>query len=167
MRYYYNVRPRYTAGSPAMVDEATARRVAEQEKDAYEAALEGVYGEEDQRKAKALGLRGITERVREAMGRFWEVTDLITDETYMRPILNGRQPRQRPSFAFTAVAVPDCGFIVGMAYKGQPGYVPCPQYGLFASREAAHKQAEGLNDTSGCDRDAAWALVADSMRGAA
>jgi hypothetical protein len=85
----------------------------------------------------------------------------------MRPILNGRQPRQRPAFAFTAVVVPSGGFIVGMAYKGQPGYVPCPQYGLFESYEAAQKQASGLNDSAGMDRDAAGALAAESMKGAA
>jgi hypothetical protein len=37
--HHYNVAPRYTPGSPALVPEETARRVAAQEKDAYEDAL--------------------------------------------------------------------------------------------------------------------------------
>jgi hypothetical protein len=83
-RVSYNVRPRYTGGSPAMVDERTARRVAESEQDSYEAALEGIYGPEYQERADSLGVRGIAEAVYETR-KGWEVEDLITGERYLRP----------------------------------------------------------------------------------
>ena len=55
----YNVRPRYTPGSPAAVDEATALRVAEQERDGHEQALSGAWGEDERERAVQLGLTGI------------------------------------------------------------------------------------------------------------
>lgn len=83
-RESFNVRPRYGCGSPAMVDEVTAHRVAESEQDSYEAALSGIYGEELKARAEALGVRGIAEAVHETR-KGWEVRDLITGETYLRP----------------------------------------------------------------------------------
>ena len=80
----FNVAPRYTAGSPAMVDEATARRVAIQEKDAIEGVLEGVWGEGSQKLAEELGLDLISfEMVERPKG--WEVYDLITGKEYFWP----------------------------------------------------------------------------------
>lgn len=56
---WYSVAPRYTAGSPAQVDQATAARVVEEERRAYPPTLEGVYGAEAKAEAEAKGLRGI------------------------------------------------------------------------------------------------------------
>jgi hypothetical protein len=67
-----------------MVDERTARRLAESEQDSYEAALEGIYGAEAQARAEVLGVRGVAEAVHETR-KGWEVEDLITGECYLRP----------------------------------------------------------------------------------
>ena len=67
---HYNVAPRYTAGSPAIVDARTAERVAAQEKNAIVSILESYEGERAAERARRLGLRGIvecrTERLAEA-----------------------------------------------------------------------------------------------------
>ena len=42
--FFFNVAPRYTSGSPAMVPEETALRVAAQEHRSYEHAIAGIYG---------------------------------------------------------------------------------------------------------------------------
>lgn len=80
---YYNVRPRYTPGSGAMVDERTALKVAAEEKRFYEIAQSGAFGEEDLEKTKTLGVKGIVESIREHKGG-WIVNDLITGETFWR-----------------------------------------------------------------------------------
>lgn len=82
-----HVRPRYSPGSPAMVNDHIALNVADDEKVAHEHALEGAYGEEQQKRAKALGLRGIAYVMAESgSGRKfrWLVYDLITKETFRR-----------------------------------------------------------------------------------
>jgi len=56
---YYNVRPRYTPGSPAMVNGRTASKVAKDEKEFYEYALSGTWGEKEKTRAEIEGLRGI------------------------------------------------------------------------------------------------------------
>lgn len=56
---HYHVAPRYTAGSPAMVDQATAERVMAQERSCYAHALEGVYGIDEQHAASVRGLADI------------------------------------------------------------------------------------------------------------
>lgn len=81
---HYNVRPRYTPGSPSGVPEETAMKVAADEKKAYERTLTGVYGEEERAKAEKEGLLGIAEEVVERR-KHWDVRDLITGETYTRP----------------------------------------------------------------------------------
>jgi hypothetical protein len=84
MSIYWDVAPRYTGGSPAMVDRETARRVAVQEKLSYEHALKGIYGPLEQVKAAGLGLAGIVEeRYERAKG--WQVRDVITEEEFFRP----------------------------------------------------------------------------------
>jgi hypothetical protein len=83
----YNVAPRYTCGSPASVDKATATLVASEERRAYEAALTGVYGDADKTKAERLGLRGIVEyREEKGSGKNhgWHVEDLCTGEMLFR-----------------------------------------------------------------------------------
>jgi hypothetical protein len=77
----YSVVPRYTAGSPAAVDEQTALRVAREERAAYERLMTGLYGEEEKRRAERLGLGGIvytySERQRKPQV---SVYDVILDE---------------------------------------------------------------------------------------
>lgn len=70
---FYQVAPRYTAGSPAQVDEATALRVAAQEQDA---------GSGD-------NLDGIAERVTDFADRR-VIEDLITGRRRELPIRQGR-----------------------------------------------------------------------------
>lgn len=82
----FNVRPRYTPGSPAQVSEKTARMVAHQEQTlgGYPAYIEGIYGEENKAKAQREGLAGIVEaRIETRKG--WDVLDLITGERFLRP----------------------------------------------------------------------------------
>jgi hypothetical protein len=90
MNPYYNIRPRYTPGSPAMVyDNPTASRVAKSEKAFYEEALTGIMGAELKERAEREGLKGIVERVlrerRENRVNGFVVYDLITCEEYWRP----------------------------------------------------------------------------------
>lgn len=83
----FNVRPRYTAGSPALVHGDIARRVAAEEKDAIEHALSGAWGEEEKKRAETLGLSGSAYVMFEnGSGRKfrWHVWDLITDEETLR-----------------------------------------------------------------------------------
>lgn len=80
---YFNVHPRYTPGSGAMVDEATAKRVALEERHFYDIATSGAFGEADMAKAATEGLKGIVEKIREHKGG-WMVTDLITGDTFWR-----------------------------------------------------------------------------------
>lgn len=75
--HYYNVAPRYTAGSPALVDYDTAAQVAKEEKAAYERCLEGVYGTDMQDKARRLGLDFIVEG-RTTHAHHYMAHDLIT-----------------------------------------------------------------------------------------
>lgn len=95
----HNVRPRYTCGSPAAVSQFVADTVAIEEKRGYERALTGIFGEDEQRKAKRLGLRGIVEKVLGEKKRDKRpglmVYDLLTGETYWRPLRDGRgNPRE-------------------------------------------------------------------------
>jgi len=81
---HFNVEPRYTPGSPAQVSEAIARKVAMEEKQFIEHALSGVWGNDEKKRAKALGLDLISfEMVERPKG--WEVYDLITGKQYWWP----------------------------------------------------------------------------------
>lgn len=75
----YRVAPRYTPGSPALVDRATAERVAREERAAYDRILSGRYGAhaETIADAKARGLGGIVE---EQHVKAWSIVfvDLLT-----------------------------------------------------------------------------------------
>lgn len=83
-RGFYDVRPRYTAGSPAMVDEKTALRVAEQEKADFERAKECVYGVDMFNRTKNAGLAGIvTWNVEVPKG--WLVYDVLLASWSFRP----------------------------------------------------------------------------------
>ena len=81
---YFNVVPRYTPGSPAMVPEDIAKYVAVEESAAYERALSGVDGAENKARAERLGVRGISEQ-RTEHAECWVIEDLITLERFVRP----------------------------------------------------------------------------------
>jgi len=84
---HYNVAPRYTPGSPSLVDGKTAERVAKEETRFIEHALSGAWGEKQKERARLLGLRGIAEqRVERGTGRKrgWEIHDLCTGERFFR-----------------------------------------------------------------------------------
>lgn len=78
----YHVAPRYSGGSPAMVDYDTAARVAMEELRAYAEALEGPRAERE--RAERLGIAGIVESHLESP-QGWNVGDLLTGETSFRP----------------------------------------------------------------------------------
>lgn len=80
----FNVRPRYSCGSPAQVSEQIARQVAKDELVDYERYLSGVYGEGKQGEAKTKGLSGIVEVIIETR-KGWDVLDLLTGERFTRP----------------------------------------------------------------------------------
>lgn len=82
---YYHVAPRYSAGSPAQVDEATALRVAAQEKSAYNHHIEGMYGDFKRKMAAEKGLEGIVYRTLEKGNKIY-VDDLITNAQFIVPI---------------------------------------------------------------------------------
>lgn len=85
---YCQVAPRYTPGSPGMVDRSTAERIATEERAAYQRALEGVYGEQDRSKALLMGLRGISEVLYErgrGSNHRYDIHDLVTGEWFERP----------------------------------------------------------------------------------
>lgn len=96
----HNVRPRYTCGSPAAVSQFVAETVAQEEKRGYERALTGIFGEEERLKAKRLGLTGIVEKVLGEKKRKrvpgLMVFDLITGQTYWRPLRSGSGMERGP-----------------------------------------------------------------------
>lgn len=82
-RLSYHVAPRYTAGSPAMVNQAIAECVIAQERSCYQHALDGVYGPDAQHDAEAQGLAGIvwtTIEQRSALIRHDLMTDVVTQQ---------------------------------------------------------------------------------------
>lgn len=84
---YSYVRPRYSCGSPAMVTDDIALRVADDEKSDYAHILEGIEGAERKKRAEILGLRGIAYVMAEkGSGRNfrWLIFDLITGECFRR-----------------------------------------------------------------------------------
>lgn len=83
MGHHYNVAPRYTPGSPALVSREIAERVAKEETHFIQHAMEGAWGAEHQARAGRLGLAGIVE-LRVERRDHWEVTDLCTGERFKR-----------------------------------------------------------------------------------
>lgn len=88
---FFQVFPRYTAGSPAQVDEAQARRVADAEKAAFRDLLASGT---DVDRCEA-GLSGIVEQVTDFEARR-VIVDLITDRRREFVILDGRVVFGRP-----------------------------------------------------------------------
>jgi hypothetical protein len=81
---HYQVRPRYTPGSPAQVPQHVALRVAEQEPRFYERALSGVWGDKSKQTAETEGLDFIAYTMQEKRGG-WEILDLITEKRHFWP----------------------------------------------------------------------------------
>lgn len=91
---HYNVSPRYSPGSPALVSREIALKVARDEKEFIQHALEGAWGEEQKKRAERLGLRGIVEardERRSGKNSGWEVEDLCTGERFFRLAPEGIQ----------------------------------------------------------------------------
>lgn len=87
----YQVAPRYTGGSPAQVNHATASRVAAEEADAYRGIMAGAATSTSERqRAVKLGLDGIAEMLYEQQ-HCWHVTDLITGKETTRPFEHQKQ----------------------------------------------------------------------------
>lgn len=85
-RYYFNVEPRYTPGSPAMISEHLAMRLAGSELTAFNLAKDGRYGDDKAKKARELGPSNIVFVMRELpRGKGWDVLDLVTGERSTRP----------------------------------------------------------------------------------
>jgi len=83
--HFINLEPRYTCGSPAAVyDEELARRVAKEEREAYEYALTGAVGPTDCEKARIRGLTLIVFEMRET-AKGWKVKDWITGDLWFWP----------------------------------------------------------------------------------
>lgn len=72
----WNVNPRH-GGSPALVDEATARRVIWQERKTHLHDLSGRYGDEERERAQREGIHGVVE-MRTEHHDGWNVVDMIT-----------------------------------------------------------------------------------------
>lgn len=124
VKTYYDVAPRYTAGSPALVSNAQARQLAVWELEGHQRALGGAYGPDEQTRATKLGLAGIVERKVEK-GRHWEVFDLITGESFVRPFcvkVKGREFRRRERVTITywahTEAMLGLGFGPALTYTG-------------------------------------------------
>lgn len=73
----FEVRPYYTCGSPALVDEMTALRVAMQENLAHKRHIEGVYGEDKQKDAARRGLGNIVFKW-DYVGKKYKIEDILT-----------------------------------------------------------------------------------------
>lgn len=95
----YNVAPRFTPGSPAAVDLATATKVVDDERRAYRATLEGVYGADAVWRANKDGLDGIVEE-RDERSDCWLVTDMITGRRFIRLFPSQEDPAKRSKRAF-------------------------------------------------------------------
>lgn len=81
---FYNVEPRYSAGSPALVSLGEAAKLAVEEVQFHELHLSGVFGHTHRTRAEQLGLSGIVYARWEAKGKVWRL-DLITGERFMEP----------------------------------------------------------------------------------
>jgi len=81
---YFEVRPRYTCGSPGQVSERICAEEALSEQEGYQRALSGVYGEESKAKAEREGLEGIC-FVRWSKGNKTWRYDLIMNVKYEEP----------------------------------------------------------------------------------
>lgn len=81
---FFHVAPRYTCGSPAMIDLAQACHIADGERNSYETHLTGVFGEHLKTFAEKKGLGGIAYARWEKGGKVWRL-DLLTGEEKIEP----------------------------------------------------------------------------------
>lgn len=80
--FYYSIKPRYTEGSPGTArSRATAEAIAQDERDFYQSALAGDWGEFWKQRAEMLGLSRIVE-LHAVYGTHIDVEDLITGKRY-------------------------------------------------------------------------------------
>lgn len=79
MNHFFNVAPRYSNGSPALVSRAQAEQVVQDECGAYARAISGSEGCNRQEQARTLGLSGIVEE-REMHSFHYIAHDMITGE---------------------------------------------------------------------------------------
>lgn len=79
----FDVRPTFTGGSPAMVDESTARRVVAQELNAFRNTKEGIYGADEAAQALRRGAGNIVISWHEQAGGM-RIEDLLTGEYVVR-----------------------------------------------------------------------------------
>ncbi len=77
---YYNVNPRFTCGSPAQVSFDIARRVADQERQAYDHLVRMDPGHVDVQPHRLEGI--VEERVENA--DHWFITDMLTAKQFIR-----------------------------------------------------------------------------------
>jgi hypothetical protein len=83
--YRFNVAPRYSCGSPAMVSEGIAMHVAANEQSAYGYILAGSQGDKGEEEALRDGLGGIVTAMREQpRGKGWDILDLLTGERTLK-----------------------------------------------------------------------------------
>jgi hypothetical protein len=84
-----------------MVDGRTASKVAKDEKEFYEYALSGTWGEKEKARAEVEGLKGIAEWVmeekRQNRQNGFVVRDLITGDEYWRPQRRGDGSEVEPN----------------------------------------------------------------------
>jgi hypothetical protein len=98
-RVQFNVNPRYIYyGTPSDIE--TALRCVASERDEYEAASEGLFGEELQERARDLGFGGGIVEILYETRKGWAVLDLVTGESCLRPF------RQTPLDAELSTGVP-------------------------------------------------------------
>lgn len=88
--FFYLV-PRYTSGSPAMVDIREACHVADGERKAYVNNLTGVFGDELKSLALTKGLGGIAYARWERGGKVWRLDLLTGEETIELPRLTWQE----------------------------------------------------------------------------
>jgi hypothetical protein len=93
--FSFDVAPRYSPGSPALVDQPTAEKVMRAEREFYAHALEGIYGVEEQQKAKRMGLEGIVVQRWESATQV-HTLDLMTDARSSRPLTEKPARRRTP-----------------------------------------------------------------------
>lgn len=89
---HFDVRPRFTPGSPASVSMNVALRVAADERQGYKNALAGRYGDDLRHEAEHKGMAGIVCLRRELpRGKGWDTLDLCTLERTEEPFNQEKQ----------------------------------------------------------------------------
>ena len=66
-------------------------------------------------------------------------------------------------YAFTAVVVPEHGYIIGMATEGTRGYTPVSNEGVFSSYDEATARAKKMNEQAGLSEKEAFDIVIRTM----